>query len=255
MNSSNLRDREGEIYDEHCYGKLFGAKGYGFGGGGGVGLSSGKFEGADPLHGSAAIDAEIQKKLQSKYDEKLEGKVRAWLEEFLAEQFPEKTLQEALKSGVRLCKAANKVIPGAIKKINTGNFAAMQRENISAYIKFCNTLAFNKGHMFETADLFDGKNMVQVIENVRALHDKAVHKGVSKQHDIGNSAAPPPVEIASAVSYSPPAAGEPAAEPAAAEPAAEPAPAAGGGGGEVCPDCGAERGAGADFCADCGHKF
>jgi cysteine/glycine-rich protein len=254
LNSSNLRDRDGEIYDDSCYGKLFGAKGYGFGGGGGVGLQSGKYEGAEPLMGSAAIDAEIQKKLALKYDEKEEEKVRAWLESFLGEKFPEKNLHEALKSGVRLCTAANKIAPNVVKNVNKSNFAAMQRENIAAYIKACTFMSFNKGQMFETADLYDGKNMVQVIENIKALAERAEKRGFGAS-GLVPSGAPPVISPVSAGGGGGGGGGGGEAAAPQAE-AAAPAPAAaasGGGGGEVCPDCGAERSG--DFCADCGHRF
>jgi len=265
LNSTTLRDRDGEIYCAHCYGKLFGAKGYGFGGGGGVGLASGKYDSADPMVSSDAINADIKRKLEAKYDSGQEAKCRAWLEEFLGEKFQEPTLQEALKSGVRLCKAINKVTGGVIKQISDKQMAAMQRENIARYIQVCRNIAMNRADVFETDDLFLGKNMVLVLANIRALSEKAVAKKASGSA-IAASGAAPPVEMAAPVSYggggggySAPAAEPVAAEPAAAAAAAEPAPDAGGGGGggggEACPDCGAERGAGADFCADCGHKF
>jgi hypothetical protein len=266
LNSSTLRDREGEIYCQHCYGKLFGAKGYGFGGGGGVGLASGKYDGADPVASSDAINADIKRKLEAKYDQSQEAKCRAWLEEFLGEKFQEATLQEALKSGVRLCKAINKVTGGVIKQISDKQMAAMQRENIARYLQVCKNAAFNRADIFETDDLFLGKNMVLVLANIRALSEKAVAKKASSSAIAGAGAAPP-VEVAAPGAYgggvggvrsepAEPVAAEPAAEPAAAEPAASGGGGGGGGGGgEVCPDCGAERGSGADFCADCGHKF
>jgi len=274
LNSTTLRDREGEIYCAHCYGKLFGAKGYGFGGGGGVGMASGKYEGA--AISSDAINADIKRKLEAKYDQAQEAKCRAWLEEFLGEKFQEPTLQEALKSGVRLCKAINKVTGGVIKQISDKSMAAMQRENIARYLQVCKNTAMNRADIFETDDLFLGKNMVLVLANLRALSEKAVAKKVASSVILAPGAAPP-VEVAAPPSYGGGYSGgysAPAPAPAAAEPApaaAEPAPAAaapvaaaepaagggggGGGGGEACPDCGAERGAGADFCADCGHKF
>jgi len=272
LNSTTLRDRDGEIYCAHCYGKLFGAKGYGFGGGGGVGLASGKYDGEqEGVVSSDAINADIKRKLEAKFDQGQEAKCRAWLEEFLGEKFQEPTLQEALKSGVRLCKAVNKIAGPVIKQISDKKMAAMQRENIARYLQVCRNIAMNRADLFETDDLYLGKNMVLVLANLRALSEKAVAKKVSSSV-ISASGAAPPVEMAAPVSYgggggysapaaaySAPAAAEPAAAaPAAAEPAAaEPAPAGGGGGGggEACPDCGAERGAGADFCADCGHKF
>jgi len=268
LSSENLRDKDGEIYCAPCYGRNFGAKGYGFGGGGGVGLQSGKYEGAESLHGSAAIDAEIQRKLNLKYDSDKEGKIRAWLETLLGAPFEEKTLQEALKSGARLCEAVNKITPNLVKKINKGNFPAMQRENIAAYIAACKFMAFNKASLFETSDLYDGKNMVLVIENCLELSRRAAKKGLAhvSGYEVDGGAAASgggpasPARYASPVApVSPAPAPAPARAPAASPspapaeaPAAEPAaPAAAGG--ESCPDCGAPRTG--DFCSDCGHQF
>jgi len=262
--SDNLRDKDNEIFCAPCYGRNFGAKGYGFGGGGGVGMQSGKYDGAESLHGSAAIDAEIQRKLNLKYDADKETKIRTWLETLLGTSFEEKTLQEALKSGVRLCEAVNKITPNLVKKINKGAFPAMQRENIAAYIAACKFMAFNKAALFETSDLYEGKNMVQVIESCLELSRRAAKKGLV--HVVGFDAADgysgaPPVGAADAPAApapaparaaAPAAAAPVAAAPVAAAPVAAAAP-AGGAKLKYCGECGAQTSG--IFCGECGASL
>jgi len=112
---------------------------------------------------------QIQKRLETKLDKNREEKARAWLEELLGEKFEEETFQDALKSGVRLCNALNKVYPQSVPKVATSGPVFVQRENIGNYVKACGRLGFNKSNLFETTDLYDGKNLTKVIENVFEL--------------------------------------------------------------------------------------
>jgi len=111
----------------------------------------------------------IQKRLETKYDQPREQKARAWLETLLGEKFEEESFQEALKSGVRLCNALNKVYPQSVPKVATSGPVFVQRENIGNYVKACARLGFNKSNLFETTDLYDGKNLTKVVENVYEL--------------------------------------------------------------------------------------
>jgi len=272
LDSTNIRDKDKEIYCSHCYGKNFGPKGYGFGGGGGVGLrgTDSAEEGAEV--GSGQIDSEIKKKLALKYDLEKEQAVREWLQAVIEEKFSEGTLQEALKSGERLCKAVNKVAASNIvRNINKGKFAAMQRENIASYIAACRAMSFNKADLFETSDLYDGNNMVLVINNIYALASRGAKKGLPPIKDVvskggydisavssdtgssdtgssytsgsGQTETPsytPSSTPSSTPSYTP----KPTTTTStSSEPAA------------FCADCGNPREAGATACGDCGSVF
>jgi len=127
---------------------------------------------------------QIQKRLETKLDRNREQKARAWLEELLAEKFEEETFQDALKSGVRLCNALNKVYPQSVPKVATSGPVFVQRENIGNYVKACGRLGFNKSNLFETTDLYDGKNLTKVIENVYELaHFGSRKTGLPKIED------------------------------------------------------------------------
>jgi len=259
LTSLTVKDKNSEIYCEPCYGKNFGPKGYGFGGGGGVGLRGAdvKEEGTDI--GSAGIDSEIQRKLNLKYDEERERNLREWLEALLNEKFEEKTLQEALKSGERLCKAVNLIAPNIVKNINKQKFAAMQRENIGAYIAACRAMAFNKAATFETSDLFEGKNMVLVIENLAELSQRAKRKGnlpVPKEAggkkggvDYSSTLYEQPPPASDTTSTSDTQTQTETSTPVQTETSSSE------GTKEFCPDCGAAREGGSKNCADCGHAF
>jgi len=120
-------------------------------------------------HRSDEIKDSIQKRLEDNLDKGHEQKVREWLEQTLSGRFPEETLQEALKTGVRLCTALNSLYPGSVTKINKPGIAFSERENIGNYVEACGKLGFNKSNLFDTQDLYEGKNMTKVVENIYEL--------------------------------------------------------------------------------------
>jgi hypothetical protein len=133
---------------------------------------------------SDSVQEHIQKRLETKYDVGREQKARQWLETLLGETFPEESFQDALKSGVRLCNALNKVYPQSVPKVATTGPVFVQRENIGNYVKACGRLGFNKSNLFETTDLYDGKNLTKVVENVYELaHFGSRKPGLPKIED------------------------------------------------------------------------
>jgi len=97
-----------------------------------------------------------------------ESEARGFLQEMLKEPV-NGDLQEYLKSGVALCKLINALKPGTITKINTGKMPFVQMENIGAYIAACKKLGIPEHYLFVTVDLFEGKNMAQVILNINTV--------------------------------------------------------------------------------------
>lgn len=133
---------------------------------------------------SDTVHEHIQKRIETKFDKPREQKARAWLEELLGEKFEEETFQDALKSGIRLCNALNKVYPQSVPKVNLTGPVFVQRENIGNYVKACGRLGFNKSNLFETTDLYDGKNLTKVVENVYELaHFGSRKPGLPKIED------------------------------------------------------------------------
>jgi len=118
---------------------------------------------------SDSMKEAIQVRQETKYDSGRADKAKKWLEDVLKETFTEENLQEALKSGVRLCQALNLVYPGSIPKINTKDTVYMQRENLDKYIKAWIRLGMNKSLLFDVPDLYDGKNLTKVVDNIYEL--------------------------------------------------------------------------------------
>jgi hypothetical protein len=80
-----------------------------------------------------------------------------------------------LRSGVVLCQAANKILPNAVPKISVQDKPFNQRENISAFINFLRRAGVGEKDLFGTEDLFEGKNMRQVVISLLAL-GRALYK-------------------------------------------------------------------------------
>ena len=183
------------------------------------------------------LTAEVNKKIAGQYDKNLEAELRRWISSTIGEPV-EGDFQEALKSGVILCKLANKLAPGSVKRINTSRMPFQLMENIQAFLQVCSsTFKLSQHELFMTVDLWENKNMTQVCMTLAALRRNAT--GVL-------SASAKPGNQAFAPDYT-----EPAKPKSAPAPAAAPAPA---GGKKFCPNCGSPAN-GARFCSNCGNKL
>jgi len=119
---------------------------------------------------SDEVKNSIQNRIAQKFDPAREQKARSWLESILNERFTEESLQDALKDGTRLCRALNHVVPKTVVKINEHpKLDFPKRENVSNYLDGCKSIGLNKSKVFETPDLYEGRNLPLVIENVIEL--------------------------------------------------------------------------------------
>jgi len=107
--------------------------------------------------------------MSTKFDPVKAKEARAWIEEVTGERFSSENFAEALKNGVLLCKVLNKIQPNTVPKINTQNMAFKQMENIAAYIEGSRKLGVPDQYNFMTVDLFEEKNLGQVILNILTL--------------------------------------------------------------------------------------
>lgn len=113
-------------------------------------------------------DIEIERKILEKYDPKMETEARQWIEALTGKQL-EGSFHEALKSGVALCETLNAVSPGMVKKINNVKAPFLMMENIDSYLKGCKALGMPEYELFMTVDLYEARNMQQVLLNVFSL--------------------------------------------------------------------------------------
>lgn len=93
------------------------------------------------------------------YGRSLEEEVTKWLERLSDEPRDDQEFGEWLKDGQILCKVANNVQPGSIKKINTQNMPFKKMENITNFIGACRKLGVLEKDLFSTVDLYEEKNL------------------------------------------------------------------------------------------------
>jgi len=133
-----------------------------------------------------SLDQDLAKKRADKYDEDNEKEVRGWISSIIGEELPaDKSFHEVLKNGVILCKLANKIEPGIVKKINTSKMPFMQMENISAYLNALKKFGVPAHETFQTIDLYEDKNMLQVLNSFFALSRTLNDKGYENIPLIG----------------------------------------------------------------------
>ncbi|CAM9610321.1 unnamed protein product [Pylaiella littoralis] len=114
------------------------------------------------------LDAELCRQREAKYDYDAEDSARAWIEAVTNE--PVKGLfGDALRNGVLLCKLVNTIKPGAVRRVNESRMPFKQMENISNFLKSCRALGVAEHSLFETVDLFEGKDIGLVVRCVFSL--------------------------------------------------------------------------------------
>lgn len=123
------------------------------------------------------MTAELTEKRDAKYDPKLEREAREWLKSVVGEPFPSGSFHAALKDGVYLCKAINKLQPGSVRKINQSKMAFKMMENIGNFLDACAAYGLNRSDSFQTVDLYEAQNMGQVVSTIHALGRVATKKG------------------------------------------------------------------------------
>mmetsp|Transcript_10036 Transcript_10036/g.25037 ORF Transcript_10036/g.25037 Transcript_10036/m.25037 type:complete len:254 (+) Transcript_10036:126-887(+) len=92
-----------------------------------------------------------------------------FIAEVLGEPLPSDDFHAALKDGVILCNMLNKAKPGSIKKVNKQRVPFMQMENIESYLEACHQLGMKLQESFVTVDLYEAKNLNQVVQNLISL--------------------------------------------------------------------------------------
>lgn len=100
-----------------------------------------------------------------------------WIEEVNGEKIPrDQPFEKVLKDGVILCNMMNVLIPGSVKRINKkgSNFQLM--ENHAAFQKGMKKFGVPDDEIFQTVDLFEARNIKQVVKSLNALARIASNK-------------------------------------------------------------------------------
>ncbi|KAJ2503493.1 Protein kinase of the Mitotic Exit Network [Coemansia sp. RSA 1972] len=92
-----------------------------------------------------------------------------FIETVLNERVDSCALHTTLRDGVVLCRLINTLRPGAIKRINTKRLPFVQMENISNFLAAAQSLGLDSSDLFQTVDLYEGKNIPKVVMTLLAI--------------------------------------------------------------------------------------
>lgn len=92
-----------------------------------------------------------------------------WIFAVLGEKVPSGNYEDILKDGVVLCKLANKMTPGSVKKIQERGTNFQLMENVQRFQAFVKKYGLPEEEIFQTADLFEKRNIAQVTLSLFSL--------------------------------------------------------------------------------------
>lgn len=127
--------------------------------------------------------AERRARMDAKYDPALEASLADWISKSIGDKVTG-PFNETLKNGVVLCKLMNKLVPGSISNIYTGEMAFKQMENIGKFLGQCPPYGVRSDELFQAPDLYEGANMTAVLVCLDSL------RRVSGVHEKGGKVEP-----------------------------------------------------------------
>ncbi|XJO71508.1 hypothetical protein BDV3_001007 [Batrachochytrium dendrobatidis] len=130
---------------------------------------------------------DLAEKAAAKYSPLLEAEARQYLEQVSGINFNDDlSFAENLKNGVILCKTINAIMPNdPIRKIADSKLPFKQMENIHMYLEKTKQLGMPSFESFQTVDLFEAKNINQVINSIFSLSRQAAKYGYTAVPTLG----------------------------------------------------------------------
>ncbi|CAL9697986.1 unnamed protein product [Knipowitschia caucasica] len=133
---------------------------------------------------SYGLSKEVQEKIDQKYDPDLEQKLVDWIMaqcggDLDKPQPGRLNFQQWLMDGTILCRVINSLYPRGsepIKKIPETQMAFKQMEKISQFLQAAEAYGVTTTDIFQTVDLWEGKDLAAVQRTLMALGSLAVTK-------------------------------------------------------------------------------
>ncbi|KAG9289193.1 hypothetical protein G9A89_022502 [Geosiphon pyriformis] len=94
---------------------------------------------------------------------------RDFIEQTLVSPLSNEDFHKSLQDGVILCSLMNKLKPNIIPQISKKDLPFVKRENISNFLKAARQFGLHNSDLFETVDLFEGKDMDRVVATILAI--------------------------------------------------------------------------------------
>ncbi|KAG8038569.1 hypothetical protein G9C98_006265 [Cotesia typhae] len=117
-----------------------------------------------------ALERQVRAKVLAKRDPQQEKEAQEWIEAILGKKFPAgEAYEDVLRDGQVLCELMNKLVPGAIPKINSSGGQFKLMENINNFQKAMKEYGVHDVDVFQTSDLFEKKDIAQVTTSLFAL--------------------------------------------------------------------------------------
>ncbi|XP_043471014.1 muscle-specific protein 20 [Leptopilina heterotoma] len=91
-----------------------------------------------------------------------EAEILNWIEQVIGEKLPAGNYDDVLKDGVVLCQLVNKLAPNSVKKIQTKGTNFQLMENVQRFQAAIKNYGVPQEEIFQTADLFEKRNIPQV---------------------------------------------------------------------------------------------
>ncbi|CAD5113428.1 DgyrCDS2598 [Dimorphilus gyrociliatus] len=110
-------------------------------------------------------------------EEEQKNEIFDWIEAVIKRSIDRSPgFQPVLKDGLILCELMNVLLPGSVKRVNKKGSAFQLRENIAAFQGAAKKFGMPDDEIFQTVDLFENRNIKQVIKSLQALGRVATNK-------------------------------------------------------------------------------
>ena len=118
-----------------------------------------------------------------------ENEIREWISDITGHDIPTEPLSEVLKNGIVLCEVINTILSAdksiQLREPSKSGQGFLQMENIGYFIQKAGVCGVPASENFQTVDLFEGKNMRQVLTCISSLSRNLYKNGRKDLKVIG----------------------------------------------------------------------